>query len=195
VQNRASFQMPVPGRPEEIDGLGIDAVTIARLWENPCWFAFRFNYLALRYNIPLYGWVEREYGLLRPQFAVIYSLGLRDNVTARDIGVSFGFPKNTLSRAIRSLEARGLIRRRRHRDDKRSFLLSLTPAGRRIFDETLPNFVRLQDEMLRPLAARERETLSVLLAKIVLHTFTWPDGDSLVEASGSLPPAKVATRP
>ena len=96
--------MPVPGRPEEIDGLGIDAVTITRLWENPCWFAFRFNYLALRYNIPLYGWVEREYGLLRPQFAVIYSLGLRDNVTARDIGISFGFPKNTLSRAIRSLE-------------------------------------------------------------------------------------------
>ena len=186
--------MPVPGRPTEIDRLGIDAVTTARLWENPCWFAFRFNYLALRYNIPLYGWVEREYGLLRPQFAVIYSLGLRDNVTARDIGISFGFPKNTLSRAIQSLEERGLIRRRRRMSDKRSFLLNLTPAGRRIFEEALPNFVRLQDEMLKPLAPHERETLSVLLAKIVLHTFTWPDADTLVEAPASPPAAKVATR-
>jgi DNA-binding MarR family transcriptional regulator len=165
---------PVPGRPAEIDGTGVDAVTIARLWDNPCWFAFRFNYLSLRYNIPLYGWVEREYGLLRPHVAVIYSLGLRDMVTARDIGISYGFPKNTLSRAIVTLEKRGLVRRQRHPTDRRSFLLSLTPTGRAIFEETLPHFVGLQDEMLKPLTGRERETLSVLLAKIVLHTFEWP---------------------
>jgi DNA-binding MarR family transcriptional regulator len=195
VQNHPSTLKPVPGRPTETDQLGVDAVTTARLWENPCWFAFRFNYLALRYNIPLYGWVEREYGLLRPQFAVIYSLGLRDNVTARDIGVSFGFPKNTLSRAIQSLEERGLVRRRRQVSDKRSFLLSLTPAGRRIFENALPNFMRLQDEMLKPLAPGERETLSVLLAKVVLHTFTWPDAGALVEAPGSPPAKGVATRP
>ena len=169
--------MPVPGRPKEIDRLDIDAVTVARLWENPCWFAFRFNSLSLRYNIPLYGWVEREYGLLRPQFAVIYSLGLRENVTARDIGISYGFPKNTLSRAIKTLEGRDLLRRTRHPADKRSFLLSLTEQGRWIFRETLPHFVRLQDEMLAALTPGDRETLSVLLAKIVLHTFSWPGGE------------------
>ena len=41
---------------------------------------------------------------------MIYSLGLRDMVTARDIGMSYGFPKNTLSRAIHSLEKRGSSR-------------------------------------------------------------------------------------
>lgn len=173
---------PVPGRPAEIDRLDIDAVTIARLWDNPCWFAFRFNYLSLRYNIPLYGWVESEYGLLRPHVAVIYSLGLRDNVTARDIAISYGFPKNTLSRAIKTLEERSLIRRERHPTDKRSYLLTLTKQGRRIFQETLPHFVRLQNEMLNVLTPRERETLSVLLAKIVLHTFSWPDGDAIVQS-------------
>lgn len=177
---------PVPGRPEAIDGFGIDAVTIARLWENPSWFAFRFNYLSLRYNVPLYGAIERRYGLVRPQVAVIYSLGLRDMVTARDIGISYGFPKNTLSRAIASLEKRGLVTRRRHPTDKRSWLLSLTAEGRRIFEDTLPRFVHVQDEMLKPLTVRERETLSVLLAKIVLNTFSWPADD--VPGLPPLPP-------
>ncbi len=35
----------------------LDAFTHARLWRNPCGFAARFNYLALRYNQPLtVGW-------------------------------------------------------------------------------------------------------------------------------------------
>jgi MarR family transcriptional regulator, temperature-dependent positive regulator of motility len=170
----ASLSLPVPGRPADVDQFGLDAVTTARLWDNPCWFSFRINYLSLRYNIPLYGWVEKEYGLLRPQVAVIYALGLRDMVTARDIGMSYGFPKNTLSRAIHSLEKRGIVERRRDNLDKRSFLLTLTAEGRAIFAETLPRFVEGQEDMLSPLTAGERETLSVLLAKIVVNTFDRP---------------------
>jgi DNA-binding MarR family transcriptional regulator len=195
VLNAQSNITPVPGRPAEIDRLDIDAVTIARLWENPCWFSFRFNYLSLRYNIPLYDWVEREYGIRRPEVAVIYSLGLRDNVTARDISVSYGFPKNTLSRAIQSLEQRSLLRRKSHPTDKRSFLLSLTREGRKVFDDTVPLFVRLQDEMLKPLTARERESLSVLLAKIVLHSFEWAVEDILAGSSKSSSRSKVGSRP
>lgn len=182
----------MPGRPAEIDQLNIDAVTIARLWDNPCWFAFRFNYLSLRYNIPLYGWVEREYGLLRPHVVVIYSLGLRDNLTARDIAISYGFPKNTLSRVIKALEQRGLVRRERHPTDRRSFLLTLTRSGRRIFTETLPHFVHLQNQMLKALTRQERETLSVLLAKIVMQTFRWPEGDELVAPTPPMSQRKAA---
>jgi DNA-binding MarR family transcriptional regulator len=174
-----AYAIPVPGRPEPLDRSDVDPVTVARLWDNPCWFAFRFNYLALRYNIPLYGSVEKEYGLPRPEYVVVYSLGLRDGVTARDISVSYGFPKNSLSRAINVLERKGLIARTRHPTDKRSLLINLTPAGRRIFDETLPRFVALQEEMLKVLSIQERTTLSVLLAKIVLGTFDWPNADGL----------------
>jgi DNA-binding MarR family transcriptional regulator len=172
----------VPGKPDAAAGHGIDPVTVARLWHNPCWFAFRFNYIALRYNIPLYGWVEREYGLPRPEYVVVYSLGLRDGVTARDISISYGFPKNSLSRAINALERKGLIARTRHPDDKRSFVISLTAAGRRVFDDTLPRFIALQDEMLTVLSPDERERLSVLLAKVVLGTFSRPAAETVLEA-------------
>jgi len=188
VQDHAT--PPVPGRPERPDLEGVDPVTTARLWENPCWFAFRFNYLALRYNIPLYGWVEEAYGLPRPEYVVVYSLGLRDGVTARDISVSYGFPKNSLSRAVNALERKGLIARTPHPADRRSLLINLTRAGRGLFDETLPRFVAAQDAMLRVLSPAERETLSVLLAKIVLGTFDGADAPSGPERRSAGAPAR-----
>jgi len=148
-------------------------VTRARLWGNPCWFAFRFNYLGKFYNAPLYGWVRRRYGLTRPEYIVIHGLGLCTCATARDLSVSFGFPKNTLSRAIHNLVRRGLIERAPRTDDRRSFDLRLTASGSAIYDEALPFFIRMQEDMLRILSPAEREQLSVLLAKVALDTFTW----------------------
>ena len=70
----------------------LDEMTEAKLWRNPCWLTYRLNYLALRYNVPLYSWVERVYGLSRPEFVVIFSLGLKDGAVARDIAISSGCP-------------------------------------------------------------------------------------------------------
>ena len=162
----------VPGAPA--DGApALDPVTRARLWGNPCWFAFRFNYLAKFYNVPLYGWVKRRYGLARPEYIVVHGLGLCTCATARDLSVSFGFPKNTLSRAIHNLARRGLIERAAREDDRRSYHLRLTAQGRAVYDEALAFFIKMQDDMLRALAPAEREQLSVLLAKVVLDTFAW----------------------
>lgn len=153
---------------------GLDPVMEAKLWRNPCWFAFRFNYIALRYNVPLYGWIQRKYGLSRPEFVVLYTLGLHDGALARDIAVSYGFPKNTLSRAIQKLTKAGLIRRDADPLDGRNQVLRLLPEGRRIFDETLPRFVELEERMLETLNGEERDNLSRLLAKIVLDSVNWP---------------------
>lgn len=152
---------------------GMEALTEAKLWHNPCWFAFRFNHIALRYNAPLYGWIRRRTGLNRPEFVVIYSIGLLDGAMARDISNSSGFPKNTLSRAIDKLCGLDLIERRIDAADRRNQTLHLLPAGRRMFDETLQQFVVFEERMLRSLSTAERETLSTLLAKIVLDTPNW----------------------
>ena len=149
----------------------LDAFTHARLWRNPCGFAARFNYLGLRYNTPLYGWVEERFGLSRAEFVVIYSLALMDGVTASEIAASTAFPKNTLSRAVNRIAKLGLIRRRKGTTDRRQHNLTLTARGRAVFDESLPRFVALESEMLAPLSLVERETLSALMAKVVLSMF------------------------
>ena len=168
-----------PGSARSADLLGrhrLDVFTRARLWRNPCGFAARFNYLSLRYNAPLYGWVEERFGLSRAEFVVMYSLGLMDGVTASEIAASTAFPKNTLSRAVNRIAALGLIGRSEGETDRRQQNLTLTSAGRAVLDEAMPRFVALEAEMLAPLSLVEQETLSALMAKVVLAMF-----DSSVE--------------
>ena len=152
----------------------LDAFTHARLWRNPCGFSARFNYLGLRYNTPLYGWVEERFGLSRAEFVVIYSLGLQEGVTASEIAASTAFPKNTLSRAVNRIAKLGLIARSAGESDRRQQNLTLTPAGRAILDEAVPRFVALEAEMLAALSLVEQETLSALMARVVLAMFDSP---------------------
>lgn len=149
----------------------LDAFTHARLWKNPCGFAARFNYIALRYNQPLYGWVQERFGLTRIEFVVIYSLSLQSGITASEIAASTAFPKNTLSRAVNRLARLGLVSRRIDMVDRRQQFLDLTEAGRAVVEEAMPRFVALEREMLAPLSLVERETLSTLMAKVVLSLF------------------------
>lgn len=149
----------------------LDAFTHARLWRNPCGFAARFNYLGMRYNTPLYGWVEERFGLSRAEFVILYSLGLVDGVTASEIAASTAFPKNTLSRAVNRIARLGLIARKAGKADRRQQNLTLTPAGQAILDEAMPRFVAMEEQMLSPLSLVERETLSALMAKVVLAMF------------------------
>ena len=165
----------------------LDAFTHARLWRNPCGFSARFNYLGLRYNTPLYGWVEERFGLSRAEFVVIYSLGLMDSVTASEIAASTAFPKNTLSRAVNRITKLGLIRRKEGAADRRQQNLVLTPKGRAILDEAVPRFVALEAEMLAPLSLVEQETLSALMAKVVLAMFDSPsDGPTGKKPAASI---------
>lgn len=156
-------------------GLGVERMLHAKLWDNPCWLAFRLNYLALRYNTPLYDWVQRAYGLSRVEYVVIYSLALTDTGQARDISQTSGFPKNTLSRAIARLEEMGLIVREQRPGGGRNHPLHLSDAGRRLFEETVPAFERFERMMLSALTETEQQTLADLLAKVVSAGDTWPE--------------------
>lgn len=156
-------------------GVGIERMLHAKLWDNPCWLAFRVNYLALRYNTPLYEWVQRQHGLARAEYVVIYSLALTDGGQARDISETSGFPKNTLSRAIARLEELGLILRAHRPGGGRNQPLRLTDKGWRLFEETLPAFERFEQMMLSALDLEEQKTLSDLLAKVVRAGDAWPE--------------------
>ena len=168
----------------------LDAFTHARLWRNPCGFAARFNYLGMRYNTPLYGWVEERFGLSRAEFVILYSLGLVGGVTASEIAASTAFPKNTLSRAVNRIAKLGLIARSAGESDRRHLNLMLTPAGQAILDEAMPRFVAMEQEILAPLSLVERETLSTLMAKVVLSMFEQPDHGPARSPS----PAKTSTQ-
>ena len=152
----------------------------AKLWANPCPFTFRINYLALLYNTPLYGWISEQYGLRRPEYVVLYSLALADGGSARDVSLTSGFPRNTLSRAVKSLERMGLIKlRSKVPGGRRRQALHLSDAGWALFNETRPAFEAQEKRMLKVLSEGERQMLFELMSKVVLDAQEW---------AGDLPP-------
>lgn len=152
----------------------------AKLWGNPCPFSFRINYLALLYNTPLYEWIQSSYGLKRPEYVVLYSLALVEGGSARDISRTSGFPKNTLSRAIKRLELMGLIEARsKAPGGGRKQALRLSAKGWSMINETRPVFEAQENRMLEVLSDGERQMLSELMSKVVIAAQDW---------SGDLPP-------
>jgi len=176
-----------PERPKLEKGVNPDMLQ-AKLWANPCPFTFRINYLALLYNTPLYDWIQNDYGLLRPEYVVLYSLALVEGGSARDISHTSGFPKNTLSRAIKRLELMGLIEaRNKVPGSGRRQPLRLSAKGWSIIDETRPVFEAQENRMLEALSDGERQILSELMSKVVIAAQDWsgelpsgamPDGNA-----------------
>ncbi len=152
----------------------LDPLIVTKLWHNPCGLSFRLTFISFRFNDPVYRWIEERYGLVRPEFAALYAVGLRDGVAAKNIVASVGLPKNTLSRAIRTLLRRRLLKRKIDHTDRRSYALWLTPAGRAIFEQTMPVMVEHQNAMLSALTAAEQRTLCKLLDKFVIASSAWP---------------------
>jgi DNA-binding MarR family transcriptional regulator len=79
--------------------------------------------------------------------------------------VSSGTMTNRLDR----LERRGLVERVPNPEDRRSVAIALTESGRQLVDEVLGEHVAREQEMLAPLSARERETLTRILRKLAAH--------------------------
>lgn len=158
----------------------------AKLWANPCPMTFRINYLALLYNTPLYDWIQSTYGLKRPEYVVLYSLALADGGSARDISRTSGFPKNTLSRAIKRLELMGLIEARsKAPGGGRRQALRLSQKGWAMMDETRPTFAAQEERMLKVLSDGERQMLSELMSKVVIAAQDW---------AGDLPPSATQSK-
>lgn len=171
---RAPTSLSKLDRDREMALRELDPLIVTKLWDNPCWLSFRLNFIAFRFNDPVYRWIETRYGLVRPEFVALYAVGLRGGVAAKNIVSSSGLPKNTLSRAIQKLLQRRLLKRETDPDDLRSYVLALTPAGRAIFDETMPMMEGQQTAMLSALTEAEQKQLCELMDKMVIASSTWP---------------------
>jgi DNA-binding MarR family transcriptional regulator len=67
------------------------------------------------------------------------------------------------------LEAEGLVRREVDKSDRRSFVVKLTPEGRRLFGEMAAVHEGWVIELFEGLSSEEKETLYALLGKLKQH--------------------------
>src|SRR6201992_3136767 len=82
-------------------------------------------------------YVDR-YGIDVPEWRILVTLGQYETMTAKAVGAHSHMHKTKVSRAVGELERRKLRGRRKNRPDRREAFLSLTPAGRAIYEELAP---------------------------------------------------------
>jgi DNA-binding MarR family transcriptional regulator len=111
--------------------------------------------------------LKREFGSSLPRFDLLAQLerapdGLRMAALSERLLVTGG----NVTFLVNSLEAEGLVARRRAPEDGRSWIVALTPEGRRAFDRMARAHERWIDRLFRTLAPRERTQLHALLGTL-----------------------------
>lgn len=135
--------------------------------------SYRLSWLANFYSGPIYRRLELEKGLTRPEFVVLHCASHCPQVTARDIGLMTGLPKNSISRAVQRLLRDGRISRNSDAAEARTLPLAVTAKGRALYDELIKGFVARETEMLAPLSRAERAEFDRLLGKLTARTDDW----------------------
>jgi DNA-binding MarR family transcriptional regulator len=99
---------------------------------------YRLNVLASLVSQALSRIYVDRYGIGVPEWRVLVTLGQYGTMTGKGVGAHSHMHKTKVSRAVAELEQRNLVTRRANRDDLRESFLSLTSAGRAIYEDLAP---------------------------------------------------------
>jgi DNA-binding MarR family transcriptional regulator len=100
-------------------------------------------------------------------FTVLFVLWVWGDQQTRHLAAEAGVTKGTLTGVLKTLEKRGLARRRGHEEDGRLVLVSLEPRGQDVIERLFPAFNRGEALVSASLTAREKDQLAGLLRKII----------------------------
>ncbi|WP_274629958.1 MarR family winged helix-turn-helix transcriptional regulator [Arvimicrobium flavum] len=99
---------------------------------------YRLNRLADAVSRAFAQTYRDRYGLTRPEWRTLATLGQFGTVTATAIGAHSAMHKTKVSRAVAELERRMWLKRQADAGDRRVEHLTLTAAGRRAYREMVP---------------------------------------------------------
>lgn len=107
--------------------------------------------------------------LTGPQFAILTAVDASPGQDQRSLASAVALDTSTMADVARRLENRGLIVRRTAADDGRRKLLYLTEDGERSLHEANLRARALDERLLEPYDAEQREQLMDLLAALAGH--------------------------
>jgi DNA-binding MarR family transcriptional regulator len=87
---------------------------------------------------------------------VLVTLGENGVMTGKAVGAQTHMHKTKVSRAVAQLEQRKFVSRRANRADLREAFLTLTPAGRAVYEELAPRALSFMDRLAEVVAPADR---------------------------------------
>ncbi len=102
--------------------------------------------------------VTGEHGLTSLQYTALTVLERHPGMTSADLARNSFVRAQTMAQMVVDLEAKGHVSREVDERSRRRMLLTLTPLAQRVLDELRDPVAQIEDEMVRGLEVRERET-------------------------------------
>jgi DNA-binding MarR family transcriptional regulator len=120
---------------------------------------YRLNVCANLVSQALSRVYSERYKIGVPEWRVLVTLGEFGLMTAKAIGQHSHMHKTKVSRAVALLERRKLVVRRANRADLREAFLSLTPAGRDVYNDLAPMALDFARGLMETVDAADRAAL------------------------------------
>ena len=107
-----------------------------------------------------------KFALKIPEWRVMALLGEGESATQRQLVAATAMDKVTVNRACKALEERGLIGRAPNAADGRSHHLALTPTGRDLYNQIVPEALAIEAELEKVLGSSEAKALASMLSQL-----------------------------
>ncbi len=105
-------------------------------------------------------------GISVAEWRLLARLGEHDELSSRGLPESTFMDKSRVSRAIASLESKGLLQSRVDAEDNRAKIIGLTEGGRALYQKMVPGALQWEAEFLSALSVPELRDLLVCLSKL-----------------------------
>lgn len=102
---------------------------------------------------------EAEFGISRPEWRVIASLGARDGVISKDLAKETRLDKVKVSRILSKLEEKGLVARAVDENDQRAAVIKLSAEGLELYQRVVPKVLAWERDILAGLSESEYQVL------------------------------------
>jgi DNA-binding MarR family transcriptional regulator len=101
------------------------------------------------------------------QLAVLVAVAENEGLCQTDLVERTGVDRSTLADIVKRLKGKGLLRRKRTREDARAYAVKLTEVGRKVLTTAEPLARRVDDRILDALPAKRRGEFMNALASVV----------------------------
>jgi DNA-binding MarR family transcriptional regulator len=108
-------------------------------------------------------------GLTTPKARVLAVLTVIDAPLIGELAVYTVTEQSTLSRALDQLQTDGLIRRQTDPDDSRATRVTITDAGRDLFQTLWPHMASAEERMFKGIPPEERQAFLTTLQKMLVN--------------------------
>jgi DNA-binding MarR family transcriptional regulator len=101
------------------------------------------------------------------QYAVLVTVSQNEGLSQTDLVDRTGVDRSTLADIVRRMLKKGLLQRRRTKEDARAYAVRLTEDGWRVLRTCEPMIKRVEERILQALPAKHRDQFIADLATII----------------------------